>query len=238
MTEMPELSAASQRVLESPHISQLALPAGSIPKRGNAFDLFFVGQVVDSSGSMRFRSERWMSARDSHNSIVEELVASPFGPQILFYTVLLDGTVINNFARAKSVVMLDEENYPSEGLTPLIPQTQTALGVMFRMAKEIMSGGSTVRMSLRVLTDGAEQPIAPEETAADTRALAADWELLKHSLNGVGIVDKGFTPEQCFATFARMGIKKCSTAGDPEALADVTAQFTTETLALMGAPLG
>ncbi len=230
----PELSAASEAVLELPHIAQLALPAASMPNR--PFNLLIAGSMPDDSASIGDGTAEWHSLVDAHNLIVERLLASPFASRILFYTRLLSGKVINDFARAKDVVMLGRDNFHCTfGQTPLTEQAQMTMGAMLRMAAELRRRDSTVRMNLALYSDGKENVEVSEEMRAATVALAEDFVLTGNGLIGVGITSPRFTPEQCNATFSRLGVKRHFAAGDPEAMEAIAADFVRETLALMPA---
>jgi hypothetical protein len=167
-----------------------------------ASEVLLVTMMPDDSGSIRFGGNAPV-VRDGHNLVLDALVTSKQGDEVLVHTRYLNGFVLNPYRPLADADGMTSKNYDPRQGTPLYDQTVILLGTVLAKAQEFIDNGVAVRTVTLLITDGSDQH-SRRSSAADVATLAND--LLRaenHTLVAMG-VDDGETDFR--RVFGEMGI--------------------------------
>ncbi len=122
-----------------------------------ASEVVLVTQLIDDSGSIRFRGNT-QAVRDGHNLVIEEVLKETKGVEgVLAHTRYLNGYVAFDYRPLVQAILLDQNNYNPNGGTPLYDEAIVILGTVLAKAEEFDNNNVPVRTVTLIVTDGDDQ---------------------------------------------------------------------------------
>lgn len=217
------LSPTSLQALQALDLTtQIQAGLGVSVEHVHASEVVLVTIMVDDSGSIRF-SGNSQTVRDGHNAVLDALMASKQGGNILTHTAYLNGTILFpylplavideperlrtgkiRYVRNPQVLAMDSKNYDPNLGTPLYDETVVLLGRVLAKYQEFADGGVAARTVTLIVTDGADQH-SQRATPTTVRSLVKDLLGEQHIVAGMGIDDGGQTDFR--RIFRDMGIQ-------------------------------
>lgn len=169
-----------------------------------ASEVVLLGIMPDDSGSIRFVQGSTQAVRDGHNLVIQALRDSKQRDNILAFTQLLNGEIINPFGLIDAVSELTTINYdPNQG-TPLYDQTAAFLATILAKSQEFKDNGVFARSISLIISDGADQH-SYVMTAKKVKAIVDDMlQSENHIIAAMGVDDGSVDFKQ---VFGEMGVR-------------------------------
>lgn len=183
------LSKASVEALDVPDLgARIQAGLGVAVDDVAASEVVLVTMMPDDSGSIACHGNV-EAVRDGHNLVLDALVASRQGEDVLVHTRYLNGQVLYPYCGLDAAVRMNPGNYDPNLGTPLYDQSVLLLGTVIAKAQELLDAGVAVRTVTLLITDGADAG-SRTSRAADVRALIEDMLRAEHhTVAAMGISD-------------------------------------------------
>jgi hypothetical protein len=167
----------------------LGIPAFNV----QASEVVLVTMYIDDSGSIRFASNS-QAVRDGHNLVIDSLIKSKQGDNILVHTKYFNGTILYPYCPIKDAIKMDTHNYDPNGGTPLYDETVMMLGTVMAKAQEFADNGVPVRTISLVMTDGHDEHSRKIKSPSQIAPVVKNMLMQEnHIVAAMGIDDGGCT---------------------------------------------
>lgn len=179
----------------------LGTPADQIQ---SAQTILFAG-IYDNSGSIGY-SGNTDTVIQGHNGVIDALRASKQAGDVLLYSRLLDGQLINPFSPLSAVTLFDRRNYVPNGNTPLFRETLVVCATILAKTQEFADQGIPVRSVTLIVTDGLDNA-SGRSTARDCKKVIEDMlRSEQHIVAAMGIGASQREQDEFRRVFGEMGI--------------------------------
>lgn len=168
-----------------------------------ATQLVIVSVMPDDSGSIRFAGNS-QAVCEGHNEVIESLLASKQGDQILFGTRYLNGFVLNAYGLLDNARRMDSSNYDPRLGTPLYDNSLVLLSEVLAKTQEAANAGCPVRSITLIVTDGHDEG-SRRANAADVAKVVHDMLMTEQHIIAAMGIDDGTTDFR--RVFKEMGIR-------------------------------
>lgn len=185
--------------------AQINAGLGAPADQFGASEAIVVSVLLDDSGSIA-HSGNTDAVIAGHNEVIKALKASKQSGSVLFYSRLLDGTIINATVPVAQATLLDRNNYQPRGNTPLYKEALVVCATAIATTKNLNDQGIPARSVTFFVTDG-EDNASGRTTAQDCAHVIKD--MLRAETNLVWAMGIGNSPaEQAMFrdVFEHMGI--------------------------------